>query len=72
VPSGTLRRDWPPDDDGLRLIHNLEKRTGSMRGADRVIRMAWTLADLAGHKRPNREDVSAALCFRDDAQDLAS
>lgn len=72
VPSGTLRRDWPPDDDGLRLIHNLENRTGSMRGADRVIRMAWTLADLAGHVRPNREDVAAALCFRDDAQDLAS
>lgn len=72
IPAGILRRDWPPDDAGLALVRTLEKRTGSRRGADRVVRMAWTLADLAGHTRPNRDDVAAAMCFRDDAQDLAA
>lgn len=72
IPAGELRRDWAPDDHGIALIRALEKRTGSLRGADRVVRMAWTLADLAAHDRPDRDDVATALCFRDDAQDLAS
>jgi magnesium chelatase family protein len=42
-------------------------RTGDLtaRGADRALRVAWTLSDLAGHDRPGREDVETALYFRD-------
>lgn len=72
IPAGELRRDWAPADEGIALVRDLEKRTGSLRGADRVVRMAWTIADLAGRDRPGRDDVATALCFRDDAQDLAS
>ncbi|MHA6784449.1 YifB family Mg chelatase-like AAA ATPase [Pseudonocardia saturnea] len=35
------------------------------RGADRALRVAWTLADLAGCARPDHEHVEAALYFRD-------
>lgn len=35
------------------------------RGADRALRLAWTLADLAGHDRPGRDCVESALYFRD-------
>jgi magnesium chelatase family protein len=35
------------------------------RGADRTLRLAWTLADLAGRDRPQLEDVSAAMGLRD-------
>lgn len=35
------------------------------RGADRALRVAWTLADLAGSVRPDRDHVEAALYFRD-------
>ncbi|MGH3672400.1 MAG: hypothetical protein ACRDSH_17500 [Pseudonocardiaceae bacterium] len=35
------------------------------RGADRTLRLAWTLADLAGRDRPLLEDVSAAMGLRD-------
>lgn len=35
------------------------------RGADRALRVAWTLADLAGRDRPDRELVETALFFRD-------
>lgn len=36
----------------------------SARGFDRVLRMAWTVADLAGHDRPDAGDVAEALYFR--------
>ena len=36
----------------------------SMRGVDRCLRLAWTLADLAGHDRPILEDVTGALALR--------
>ncbi|KAA0023222.1 YifB family Mg chelatase-like AAA ATPase [Antrihabitans cavernicola] len=35
------------------------------RGADRAIRVAWTVADLRGADSPNIEDVGGALNFRD-------
>ncbi|MGO3884998.1 MAG: YifB family Mg chelatase-like AAA ATPase [Mycetocola sp.] len=42
----------------------LEAGRISMRGYDRVRRVSWTIADLAGHSRPTRDDVEQALYFR--------
>lgn len=42
----------------------LDRGTISMRGADRCLRVAWTLADLAGRTMPAHADVAAALSFR--------
>jgi magnesium chelatase family protein len=36
----------------------------SGRGVDRVTRIAWTLADLAGRDAPNRQDVQEAVMLR--------
>ena len=36
----------------------------SVRGLDRVLRVAWTLADIAGRTLPSAVDVSEALFFR--------
>jgi magnesium chelatase family protein len=33
----------------------------SARGVDKVIRVAWTLADLAGKPRPTHAEVRQAL-----------
>jgi magnesium chelatase family protein len=35
------------------------------RGADRALRVAWTLGDLDGRDRPARQHVETALYFRD-------
>jgi magnesium chelatase family protein len=53
------RRAVRPLDAGL--------RAGDLtaRGADRALRVAWTLADLAGRDRPDEELVATALFFRD-------
>jgi magnesium chelatase family protein len=34
------------------------------RGIDRVLRVAWTVADLKGHDRPDEMDVALALQLR--------
>jgi magnesium chelatase family protein len=42
----------------------LERGMLTMRGYDRVLRLAWTVADLAGEQRPGRSHVGAALTLR--------
>jgi len=42
----------------------LQRGEISARGFDRVLRLAWTLADLAGRAGPNSGDVAEALFFR--------
>jgi magnesium chelatase family protein len=49
------------------LDQALAKGILTARGADRALRVAWTLADLADRDRPDPDDVSAALAFRDKA-----
>jgi magnesium chelatase family protein len=36
----------------------------SLRGYDRCLRLAWTIADLAGRVSPSRDDVGLALSLR--------
>ena len=42
----------------------MERGLLSIRGVDRSMRVAWTLADLAGRTSPSVDDVSVALSFR--------
>lgn len=46
------------------LRTGLERGVLSIRGVDRTLRVAWSLADLAGRTLPGRDDVAAALSFR--------
>lgn len=46
------------------LSSALDGRQISMRGADRCLRVAWTLSDLAGRTSPGLGDVTTALSFR--------
>ncbi|MBP2370097.1 YifB family Mg chelatase-like AAA ATPase [Pseudonocardia parietis] len=66
VPGAELRARFPLP---AAVLEPLEKRMEagelSARGADRALRVAWTLSDLAGTDRPDRADVDAALYFRE-------
>ncbi|MDR1387216.1 MAG: YifB family Mg chelatase-like AAA ATPase [Propionibacteriaceae bacterium] len=64
VPGSYLRSHWPPG-DGLDLVDEAI-RLGrlSHRGLDKVIRVAWSVADLAGAARPDRDHVRLALALR--------
>ncbi|MFH8772859.1 MULTISPECIES: YifB family Mg chelatase-like AAA ATPase [unclassified Streptomyces] len=43
---------------------SLERGVLTARGIDRVLRVAWTVADLVGHDRPDAADVCLALQLR--------
>jgi magnesium chelatase family protein len=43
---------------------HLDRGELSGRGFDRVLRLAWTVADLAGHLVPDADDVAEALFYR--------
>jgi len=62
VPGSELRRSFRPADGALAPLERaMDLGQVSARGADRIIRMSWTLADLAGQPRPGRAEISAAL-----------
>ncbi|SDX68637.1 magnesium chelatase family protein [Modestobacter sp. DSM 44400] len=65
VPGRLLRERWPIERRALVLAERaLERGALSVRGFDRVWRVAWTLADLAGANRPGPEQVAEALGMR--------
>jgi len=65
VPGGWLRERLGPDGALTRdLDRALDRGTLSLRGVDRVLRVAWTLADLAGRDAPGQSDVGHALLLR--------
>ena len=62
VPGSELRRTWPPEPGSLQVVErSLERGQISARGVVKVIRVAWTIADLAGRARPGRADCASAL-----------
>lgn len=58
---GPLR---PPPRATASLDRAMERQTLTARGYDRVLRIAWSVADLAGHTVPDADDVGQALGFR--------
>ncbi len=46
------------------LDRALERGALTMRGYDRSLRLAWTIADVAGDDRPSAEQLGAALYLR--------
>ncbi|MFH9574936.1 YifB family Mg chelatase-like AAA ATPase [Streptomyces sp. NPDC017230] len=65
VPGRELRSRWRAAPGALEdAEHCLERGVLTARGLDRVLRVAWTVADLVGHDRPEAGDVALALQLR--------
>ncbi|OLT46835.1 YifB family Mg chelatase-like AAA ATPase [Cellulosimicrobium sp. CUA-896] len=65
VPGTWLRDRLGPDPALLRDVDTaLDRGSLSLRGADRVLRLAWTVADLAGRAAPSRADIGQGLALR--------
>lgn len=69
VPGTWLRQGGMRLDAAVRgpLDRALERGALTLRGYDRVLRLAWTMADLAGAERPRRDDVGRALLLKQGA-----
>jgi magnesium chelatase family protein len=62
VPGAVLRRTFPPRLAALASLDRaMELGQVSARGADKVIRVAWSLADLAGREHPGADQVNLAI-----------
>jgi len=64
IPTGALRGTFAPTSDAVDLLRRAEQESLSLRGSDRVLRVAWTIADCLGVDRPDADHVSTALGLR--------
>lgn len=65
--SGTVLRQFGHLPEGFTqaLTSAIERGALTMRGADIILRLAWTNADLAGRAAPNDEDIYLATSMRE-------
>ena len=65
VPGPLLRRTFRPSREAMAPLRTaLDRGLLSIRGVDRCLRVAWSLADLGGRTSPSPDDVATALSFR--------
>ncbi|EEI26820.1 YifB family Mg chelatase-like AAA ATPase [Corynebacterium glucuronolyticum] len=66
IDGAWLRREFPADEEAMEyLAVYLARGDISQRGVDRTLKLAWTIADLAGCDRPDIDHVAQALEFHD-------
>jgi magnesium chelatase family protein len=65
VPGPLLRQRFRLHRDAMEPLRQaLDRGLVSIRGVDRLTRVAWTISDLAGRDRPGVDDVTTAMGFR--------
>jgi magnesium chelatase family protein len=65
VPGSALRHDFRVPRGALEPLDGaLDRGLLTARGIDRVLRLAWTVADLAGRPEPTCSDVTQAITLR--------
>lgn len=69
IPSRALRTAYRPDRAALSFLHSeLDRELLTARGLHKVMRIAWSIADLSGHVRPSIEDTELAYSLRGGGQ----
>ncbi|PTT66382.1 Mg chelatase-like protein, partial [Arthrobacter sp. HMWF013] len=72
VPGRILRGGLRLPANATRILdHSLERGVLTARGYDRVLRLAWTLADLSHRDMPDTNDIGQALGLRQAASAAA-
>jgi magnesium chelatase family protein len=62
IPGAQLRRAFPPAPGSLKSLERaMELGQVSARGTDKIVRVAWSLADLAGKDQPGADEVNLAM-----------
>jgi magnesium chelatase family protein len=69
IPSRELRTTYRPQKDAMNFLHDeLDRERLTARGLHKVIRLSWTLADLAGRDVPTLADVQRAYSLREGSE----
>jgi magnesium chelatase family protein len=62
IPGSQRRRAFPPASGSLRPLERaMELGQVSARGADQIVGVAWTLADLAARDQPGPDEINLAI-----------
>jgi magnesium chelatase family protein len=62
IPGAQLRRAYPPAVGSLKSLERaMELGQVSARGTDKIVRVAWSLADLAGKDQPGADEINLAM-----------
>ena len=65
IPARALRTVFQPQRDAMNFLHDeLDKEHITARGLHKIIRVAWTLADIHENHIPTLEDVQEAHSLR--------
>lgn len=66
IPAFALRNEFKAERRGMSLLHSeMDRENLTARGFHKVLRLSWSIADLAEHDLPLLEDVQRALSLRD-------
>jgi magnesium chelatase family protein len=66
IPARALRTSYQPERAAMNFLHDeLDREHLTARGLHKVIRTAWTLADLHHHEIATLADVQQAYQLRD-------
>jgi magnesium chelatase family protein len=66
IPSRALRTIFQPERTAMNFLHaELDREQITARGLHKIMRTAWSLADLSGHARPTLEDAERAYLLRE-------
>lgn len=66
IPARSLRTEFKPDRAAMNFLHDhLDRQLLTARGLHKVIRLSWTLTDLAGRNQPTLADVMQAYSLRE-------
>ena len=64
VPARVIRSEWPVPGTMQEALDAAAATRESIRGLDLSLRVAWTLADLAGRDVPSSDDLHEAMLLR--------
>jgi len=66
IPSRALRTVYQPETKAMNFLHSeLDKEHISARGLHKIMRTAWSIADLSQHPKPTLEDTQRAFALRE-------
>lgn len=62
-----LRKRFPPDESAVKIMEDWRHNDQlGLRALDRILRLAWTISDLAGVDRPGEVELIEAAAMRQD------
>ena len=64
MPARVIRSEWPVPGTMQEALDAAAATRESIRGLDLSLRVAWTLADLAGRDVPSSDDLQDAMQLR--------